>query len=42
MIPWKGQIPDQDIPKVAAYIISLKGSNPPNAKAPEGGIQVDF
>lgn len=36
MIPWKGQIPDQDIPKVAAYIISLKGSNPPNAKAPEG------
>lgn len=36
MIPWKTQMSGADIQQVAHYILSLQGTNPPNAKAPEG------
>src|SRR5690554_112681 len=36
MVPWKQQISPSDIAKVASYILSLQGSNPPDAKEPEG------
>jgi cytochrome c oxidase cbb3-type subunit 3 len=36
MIAWKGKLSDQDILEVSTYIQGLKGTNPPNAKAPEG------
>lgn len=38
MVPWKGQIKPSDIQKVASYILSLQGTNPPEAKAPEGDL----
>jgi len=36
MLAWKGQISDQEINAVVSYIWTLRGSNPPNPKAPEG------
>jgi cytochrome c oxidase cbb3-type subunit III len=36
MIAWKGKLSDQDILEVSTYIQGLKGTNPPNAKAPQG------
>lgn len=36
MTPYKGQLSDEKILKVASYILSLKGTNPANAKAPQG------
>ncbi len=36
MTPFKTQLSDARIQKVASYVLSLKGSNPPNAKAPQG------
>ncbi len=36
MTAFKGQISDEKIQKVASYIITLKGTNPANAKAPQG------
>jgi len=36
MMPFKDQLKKEQIIKVASYIISLKGTNPPNAKAPQG------
>nr|WP_315188435.1 cbb3-type cytochrome c oxidase N-terminal domain-containing protein [uncultured Flavobacterium sp.] len=41
MIAWKGTLKPKEIQKVASYIISLKGSNPADAKAPEGEVWVD-
>ncbi len=41
MVPWKTEIKPSDIQKVASYVISLQGTNPPDAKAPEGDIWVD-
>ena len=38
MVPWEDQLSPKDIQKVASYIISLQGSNPAGAKAPEGKI----
>lgn len=38
MAPWKDVIKPSDIQKLSSYIISLKGSNPANAKAPEGDV----
>ncbi len=38
MPAWKGLIPDNLIKNVAAYIHSLQGSNPPNAKGAEGTL----
>lgn len=42
MAPWKEVIKGSDIQKVASYIISLKGSNPSDAKAPEGNVWVEM
>src|SRR3970040_2588662 len=38
MISWKGTLKPKEMQKVASYIISLKGSNPADPKAPEGEI----
>jgi cytochrome c oxidase cbb3-type subunit III len=38
MISWQSQLTPEQIQKVASYIISLQGSNPPNPKAPQGDI----
>ena len=36
MTAFKGQISDDKIQKAASYVLSLHGSNPANAKAPQG------
>lgn len=36
MTAFKGQISDENIQKVASFVLSLKGSNPGNAKDPQG------
>jgi len=36
MTAFKGQISDDKIQKVASYVLSLRGSNPANAKEPQG------
>ncbi|MFV8377911.1 cbb3-type cytochrome c oxidase N-terminal domain-containing protein [Flavobacterium sp. LB3R33] len=41
MISWKGTLKPKEMQKVASYILSLKGSNPPDAKAPEGEVWVE-
>lgn len=41
MIAWKGTLKPKEIQAVASYIISLKGSNPKDPKAPEGEIYVE-
>ena len=38
MISWKSQIRASDMQKVASYILSLQGTNPPNAKDPQGDL----
>lgn len=38
MIAWKDQLRLTDIQKVSSYILTLKGTNPPNGKAPEGDL----
>ncbi|MBC7775792.1 MAG: c-type cytochrome [Phycisphaerae bacterium] len=38
MISWSAQLKPIDIQKVASYILTLKGTNPPNPKAPQGEI----
>lgn len=35
MVPWKATIKPSDIQKVASYVLSLQGTNPKDAKAPE-------
>ncbi len=42
MIAWsKSGLKPKDIQLVSSYILSLKGTNPPNPKAPEGEVWVD-
>ncbi|WP_348798922.1 cbb3-type cytochrome c oxidase N-terminal domain-containing protein [Flavobacterium adhaerens] len=41
MIAWKGTLKPKEIQAVSSYIISLKGSNPPDPKAAEGDVWVD-
>lgn len=41
MIAWKGTLKPKEIQAVASYIISLKGSNPKDPKAPEGEIYAE-
>ena len=36
MISWRGILSEEQILQVASYILSLEGTNPPNAKAPQG------
>lgn len=38
MISWKDQIKPSDIQKIASYVLSLQGTNPAGAKAPEGDV----
>lgn len=38
MAPWETQMSPQDLQAVCSYIVSLKGTNPPNAKAPQGNL----
>ncbi|MFC4740751.1 cbb3-type cytochrome c oxidase N-terminal domain-containing protein [Flavobacterium ponti] len=38
MAPWKAVIKPTEIQKVASYILSMQGTNPANAKDPEGEI----
>ena len=38
MISWKLQLPKKDIERVASYIWSIYGSDPPNPKKPEGEL----
>jgi cytochrome c oxidase cbb3-type subunit 3 len=38
MISWKAQLRPAAMQKVASYILSLQGTNPPNAKAPQGDL----
>ena len=41
MISWKSQLSPNQIQEVASYILTLKGTNPPNQKAPEGDKWVE-
>jgi cytochrome c oxidase cbb3-type subunit 3 len=41
MIAWKASLKPKEIQAVASYIISVKGSDPKEPKAPEGEIWVD-
>ena len=36
MIPWKSTLNPTKIGQVAAFVLSLKGTNPPNPKTPQG------
>lgn len=38
MISWEAQLSPRQIQEVASYIVSLKGTNPPNAKDPQGEL----
>ena len=41
MISWKATLKPKEMQKVASYIMSLKGSNPKDPKAPDGDLWVD-
>ncbi|TPE45902.1 c-type cytochrome [Pontibacter mangrovi] len=36
MVPWQGKLTKDQILQVSSYILSLKGTNPANAKEPQG------
>ena len=36
MPAWQQMLPPDELDRVVAYVLSLRGSDPPNAKAPEG------
>jgi mono/diheme cytochrome c family protein len=38
MIPWRGVLKPEQILQVASYLLTLQGTNPPNAKAPQGEL----
>lgn len=38
MIPWKSQLSPEQIQQVSSYIITLEGTSPENAKAPQGEL----
>ena len=41
MVSWKSIIKPADIQKVSSYVMTLQGTNPPDAKEPEGDKWVD-
>jgi cytochrome c oxidase cbb3-type subunit 3 len=41
MIPWGPVLSPEQIRDVSFYVMSLKGTNPPNAKAPQGALYVE-
>jgi cytochrome c oxidase cbb3-type subunit 3 len=38
MLAWEAMLPATDIERVTAYVFSLRGTNPPNPKAPQGDL----
>jgi len=38
MISWKNQLTPSQMEEVGSYILSLQGTNPPNAKPPQGNL----
>lgn len=40
MVAWGGALSPEKMQNVASYLLTLQGSNPPNAKAPEGDLYV--
>ena len=38
MISWKATLGSQRIQQVAAYVVSLQGTHPPNPKPPQGQL----
>ncbi len=40
MVAWGGALSPEKMQNVSSYLISLQGTNPPNAKAPEGELYV--
>ncbi len=38
MIPWRGTLSDEQIIKVSSFLQTLRGTNPENAKAPQGEL----
>jgi cytochrome c oxidase cbb3-type subunit 3 len=41
MIAWEKQLSPAQIAQVSSYILSMQGTNPPNAKAPQGELWTD-
>ena len=41
MVSWKGTLKPKEMQLVASYVMSLKGSNPKDPKAPDGEVWVD-
>jgi cytochrome c oxidase cbb3-type subunit 3 len=41
MVSWQNQLNPKQIQAVANYILTFKGTNPPNAKQPEGQVYID-
>ena len=40
MIPWGNNLNPEQIRQIASYVMSLEGTNPPDAKGPEGDLWV--
>ncbi|WP_299252445.1 cbb3-type cytochrome c oxidase N-terminal domain-containing protein [uncultured Cytophaga sp.] len=38
MIPWQAQLSAVQIQEVSSFVLTFKGTNPPNAKAPQGDL----
>lgn len=38
MIAWRGFLTQEEIHQVASYVLTLEGTNPPNAKEPQGEL----
>jgi cytochrome c oxidase cbb3-type subunit 3 len=41
MVSWKSTLKPSEIAQVASFVISLRGTNPADAKAPEGDLFVN-
>lgn len=42
MIPWRGTLKPEEIIDVASYVLTMHGSNPPNARAPQGELVENY
>ena len=42
MISWRGFLTEDEIIQTASYVITLRGSNPPNGKQPQGELVTEF
>ena len=38
MLSWRGELKPEQILQVASYVLSLRGTNPPNPKPPQGDL----